>query len=92
MKNEFTETYLQEIYDAIQGLNDEWETLTNEPYIMEARLIVERVYNPQYGDQRMCECGHPYYRHFDSYDNNEPVGCKYCKCYTFVEKTNDIYN
>ena len=45
------------------------------------------VYNPKYGDDRECICGHPYYRHFDSYEDNEPVGCKYCSCYTVVEQT-----
>lgn len=33
-----------------------------------------------------CKCGDPYYRHFDSYDNMAPVGCKYCECDTFVAK------
>ena len=57
---------------------------SKDAYIVEH---VERlVYNPAYGDDRECICGHPYYRHFDSYDNNEPVGCKYCACFTFVEK------
>lgn len=28
-------------------------------------------------------CGHPYHRHFDSYENMAPVGCKYCNCSTF---------
>lgn len=26
------------------------------------------------------ECEHPYFRHFDSYDEMRPVGCKYCSC------------
>lgn len=47
------------------------------------------VYDPEFGDARMCECGHPYSRHFDPYDNAEeeantgPAGCKYsssCGC------------
>src|SRR3982751_6777848 len=45
------------------------------------------IYNPQYGNYRVCICGHRYYRHFDSYEDNEPVGCKYCPCSTFVEAT-----
>lgn len=28
-------------------------------------------------------CGHPYHRHFDSYEDMAPVGCKYCSCSTF---------
>ncbi len=35
-------------------------------------------YDPEYGDTRECVCGHNYDRHFDSYDNMSPVGCKYC--------------
>lgn len=56
-----------------------------KPYIEEVVVTKVRKYNPKYGDKRMCECGHPYYRHFDSYEDMEAVGCKYCGCYTFVE-------
>lgn len=48
--------------------------------------IFKKIYNPNYGDDRICECGHPYYRHFDSWEDMEPIGCKYCPCGTFVEK------
>jgi hypothetical protein len=54
---------------------------SNTPYL--EKTI--RVYNPDYGDLRICNCGHHYYRHFDGYEGNAPVGCKYCKCSTFVE-------
>lgn len=30
-----------------------------------------------------CTCGHPYYRHFDTYEEMSPVGCKYCPCPRF---------
>jgi hypothetical protein len=53
-----------------------------QPYL--TILVEKRVYNPAYGDGRVCDCGHPYYRHFDSYENNEPVGCKYCPCWEFT--------
>ncbi len=53
-------------------------------YLIE--IVEVRKYNPSYGDDRLCKCGHPYYRHFDSYDDNAPVGCKYCDCHTFEEK------
>jgi len=36
------------------------------------------VYDKEFGDGRDCECGHPYYRHFDTYEDMAPVGCKYC--------------
>jgi len=42
-------------------------------------------YNPKYGDDRVCECGHAYYRHFDSYEDMYPCGCKYCDCEEFIE-------
>lgn len=40
-------------------------------------------YNPNFGDHRECQCGHSYYRHFDSYENMEAIGCKYCGCKEF---------
>ncbi|MEK6878572.1 MAG: hypothetical protein AABY22_03140 [Nanoarchaeota archaeon] len=46
---------------------------------------VERMYNPNYGDSRICICGYEYYHHFNSYDNNRNIGCKYSKCYDFIE-------
>jgi hypothetical protein len=39
------------------------------------------LYDPNFGDDVECECGHPYYRHFDSYEGMSPVGCKYCHGY-----------
>ena len=60
----------------------------NRPYL-ETRLEVVGVlkeYNPNYGDDKICECGHSYYRHFDSYDGMSPVGCKYCRCEVFRPK------
>lgn len=56
------------------------------PYIETRVEKIERSYNPQYGDDRICVCGHPYYRHFDTYEQMDPYGCKYCACYYFAEK------
>ena len=42
-------------------------------------------YDSSFGDDRICACGHPYYRHFDTYDDMYPLGCKYCGCMTFQE-------
>lgn len=42
------------------------------------------VYDPEYGDDKECLCGHAYYRHFDTYADMYPCGCKYCRCDTFV--------
>ena len=44
-----------------------------------------RNYNPKFGDDILCNCGHPYYRHFDTYEEMYPCGCKYCECDTFHE-------
>ena len=59
----------------------------NPPYIITERVIVDKVYNIHYGDDRICKCGHPYYRHFDTYAEMENIGCKYCPCWEFVEAT-----
>jgi hypothetical protein len=63
--------------------------VAEEPYIIEQRTITIRNYNPDYGDNRVCKCGHSYYRHFDTYDYMEDVGCKYCDCSTFEEKEDE---
>lgn len=57
-----------------------------KPYIRDYKINTELYYNPKYGDDRVCECGHVYYRHFDSYDDMAAIGCKYCQCWKFVEK------
>ena len=57
-----------------------------KPYLKKIKKIVTHLYNPDYGDDRVCECGHPYYRHFDTYEDMYACGCKYCDCYTFKEK------
>lgn len=43
------------------------------------------AYDPNFGNERICKCGHTYYRHFDSYDDMAPIGCKYCQCGYFEE-------
>lgn len=42
-------------------------------------------YDPSYGDEKLCQCGHPYERHFDGYEGNAHVGCKYCECRIFTK-------
>lgn len=72
------------------------ESLTMQLKILEERLpasytnaepYINGEYNPEYGDNRLCKCGHTYDRHFDSYDDMYPVGCKYCACSKFEEMT-----
>lgn len=55
------------------------------PYIEETVTTIERRYNPKYGNDRICQCGHTYYRHFDSWAQMDNVGCKYCHCHNFIE-------
>ena len=60
--------------------------MNEEPYITKTRRITDRYYNPKYGDERICKCGHSYYRHFDSWEiKMDDIGCKYCGCCTFEE-------
>lgn len=61
--------------------------MSNElPYIITERIVIDMSYNPNYGDHRTCTCGHPYYRHFDTYDDMKTSGCKHCSCDEFVQK------
>ena len=55
------------------------------PYIITRRIVEELKYNPKYGDDRECVCGHPYWKHFH-YDDMNPIQCKYCSCNKFQEK------
>lgn len=57
-----------------------------KPYIEKTVVTIEYNYNPKFGNDKVCECGHSYYRHFDSYESMENVGCKYCRCNHFKEK------
>ncbi len=56
------------------------------PYLYVTETIIHAKYNPLYGDDRICVCGHEYYRHFDPYEDYAAVGCKYCDCCTFTER------
>ncbi len=60
------------------------KSLSNEeqPYIYKPFSFPHQKveFNPNYPENATCECGHSYYRHFDSYENMAPVGCKYCGC------------
>lgn len=57
--------------------------MVEPPYIAVTVTTIEKKYNPKYGDDRMCECGHSYYRHFDTYEDMTSTGCKYCSCVEF---------
>lgn len=80
------EIITEKVQQLIQILKLEVNNTIDQPYIETINIEVCKEYNPEFGDDRICECGHQYYRHFDSYENNDPVGCKYCGCYDFKEK------
>lgn len=78
------------IRTIIRGMKEE-KMKEEKPYIIETITIQKKKYNPNYGDNRMCVCGHTYYRHFDPWDDMEAVGCKYCGCQQFVEAKSEEY-
>lgn len=59
--------------------------MNEKPYIERVITKVVHEYNPKYGDERLCGCGHPYYRHFDTYEEMYACGCKYCICRMFEQ-------
>ena len=74
-------------YELMKNLVDAYEAgervNTTGPYICRYILTIDNKYNPNFGDNKICKCGHTYYRHFDSYEDMDPVGCKYCGCNHF---------
>ena len=48
--------------------------------------VEAQKYDPNFGDDALCVCGHPYYRHFDTHEDMAPVGCKYCDCDQFTKE------
>lgn len=59
---------------------------TDGPYLQFTvqRTSTARAWNPNYPEDARCQCGHVYYRHFDTWEQMLPCGCKYCDCYMFV--------
>jgi hypothetical protein len=82
------ETYLEMVklvalYESGDTDDTDWR---NKPYLYTTTVETTGRYNLSYGDDIECKCGHPYYRHFDTYDNMDPCGCKYCGCSEFETK------
>jgi hypothetical protein len=62
-------------------------TLEQQPYLIsDEKNTLTYKYNPDFGDDKLCRCGHTYYRHFDTYEKMDAIGCKYCRCFSFKEK------
>lgn len=58
----------------------------NADALLKLLTALVESYDPSFGDDKLCTCGDPYYRHFDTYEDMEPVGCKYagrCGCEGF---------
>lgn len=84
------ETYLEMKKLVVDYENEQLNKHNNiervqQPYLELEKVTIKFKYNPHYGDDRVCKCGHVYYRHFDSYENMATVGCKYCGCHHFEE-------
>ena len=72
------------LYLSYDEEKERYEVREGNPYDGELiPEVVSSVYDPDYGDGKLCECGHTYHRHFDPYEDNAPVGCKYCGCFEF---------
>jgi hypothetical protein len=75
----------------LEGLRHAYEAIARDSPEETLRIVAEYraaqdepgKYDPKFGDDRECKCGHPYYRHFDTYEGMSPVGCKYCDCEVF---------
>lgn len=61
--------------------------MSEQPYLFETIEVQRRVYNPDYGDEKICKCGHSYIDHFELYEERLiPTGCRKCECFVFMEK------
>ena len=76
-------------YDGVEMVDGNLPSINEEAYTVTTEVVKHYHYNPVYGDNRECKCGHPYYRHFDTYEGMSPVGCKYCECFHFEEATEE---
>lgn len=66
--------------DRLESLSD----TMYEVYIHDGHVSYNDIeYDPNFGDDKICSCGHKYYRHFDTYDDMAAIGCKYCSCLSF---------
>lgn len=83
VENDYMGTYGEDI----QVLKEEVISQGPDVPYIETEVTLKakfRKYNPEYGDDKLCKCGHSYYRHFDNYEGMTPVGCKYCSCDEFI--------
>ncbi len=72
----------EELQSLLEGRTEE----TAVTLFHAIRIQLSRLWDKDRNQEARCICGHPYHRHFDSWDDMEPIGCKYCECYTFEEQ------
>ena len=41
-------------------------------------------YDPSVGDDKICNCGHPYHMHFEVYSPSSAIECRHCGCLEFI--------
>ena len=70
-----------------EGCKWTFNQVENAPYHKEVIVYTKHKWNPKYDENAECECGDPYYRHFDTYEKMEAVGCKWCECMEFKPKS-----
>ena len=73
---------------ASEEINDLEAKIKQISHLQEFGYNIDEKYDPEFGDDKSCKCGHPYYRHFDTYEDMYPCGCKYCGCRTFDSPEN----
>lgn len=75
-----------EIVNFIQDIKGFKPVVPRKTFRINRTVHYKDTYDPNFGDNRICVCGHTYARHFDPYEDNAPIGCKYCGCRHFVEE------
>lgn len=70
----------QQIHDEFVRLIEQEEVAqhVDTSYVPSSEDEIAEQYDEKFGDNKPCLCGHPYYRHFDTYEQMSAVGCKYC--------------
>lgn len=72
VRQEFLEEFLAELCEHVG-------TVIEPEFVTKIRnLLSPLAWDPNRDQQQRCVCGHTYERHFDSYEDMAPVGCKYC--------------
>jgi hypothetical protein len=93
-----TDKLLTEFLDFMRNHGDhqgfKWKDgrLFNGPLRLDLKALAASLtdprgkWDPEHDQDAPCHsCSHTYERHFDTYEDMEPVGCKYCQCEKFVE-------